>query len=73
MAVLQKSLYIHGYDRDRTEAGEELDRVQKSLIHNNYTIDLIGFSWNSNTGAIVNWLKRMLKIMDRHLQNLLMN
>ena len=51
MAVLQKSLYIHGFDRDRTEAGEELDRVQKSLIHNSYTIDLIGFSWNSNTGA----------------------
>ena len=44
-------IYIHGFNRDRTEAGEEFDRIQKSLILNNYTTDLVGFSWNSNTGA----------------------
>jgi hypothetical protein len=41
------AIYIHGYDRDQTEAGEEFNRLIMSLNHNNYTIPLIGFSWNS--------------------------
>jgi hypothetical protein len=44
------AIYIHGFNRDQNEAGEEFDRIHKSLNYNNYTEPLIGFSWNSNTG-----------------------
>jgi Alpha/beta hydrolase of unknown function (DUF900) len=43
------AIYIHGFNRDQSGAGEEFNRVQMSLKHNNYTIPLIGFSWISNT------------------------
>ena len=43
------AMYIHGFNRNQAEAGEEFNRLQTSLNHNNYTIPLIGFSWISNT------------------------
>jgi ribosomal protein S17E len=42
------AIYVHGYNRNNAEATEEFDRIQTSLIHNNYRIPLVGFSWNSN-------------------------
>lgn len=41
------AVYIHGFSRDPTEAGEEFNRVLMALHENNYTVPLIGFSWNS--------------------------
>jgi hypothetical protein len=43
------SIYIHGFNKDKDDAGEEFNRIQMSLKHNNYTMPLIGFSWNSKT------------------------
>ena len=38
---------VSNYSNKQTEAGEEFNRLLTSLDHNNYTIPLIGFSWNS--------------------------
>ena len=43
------AIYIHGFNRDKDEAGEEFNRIQTSFNLNNSTIPLIGFSWNSKT------------------------
>src|SRR5688572_31562662 len=43
------AMYIHGFNRDKDEAGEEFNRIQTSFNLNNSTIPLIGFSWNSKT------------------------
>jgi len=48
----ETAVYIHGWNRDESEAAEEFDRVQASLNHNSYRIPLIGFSWNSKTDYI---------------------
>lgn len=40
-------IYIHGFWRDKSDAQEEFIRTQESLIHNNYRIPLVGFSWDS--------------------------
>jgi Alpha/beta hydrolase of unknown function (DUF900) len=42
-------IYIHGPWTDEQAANEQLNRTAMSLISNNYTIPLIGFSWDSNT------------------------
>lgn len=41
------AIYIHGFNKDKNDAGEELNRLQTSLNNNNYMIPLIGFSWDS--------------------------
>lgn len=41
------AIYIHGFNKDKDDAGEEFNRIQTSLINNNYLIPLIGFSWDS--------------------------
>jgi hypothetical protein len=43
------AVYIHGVWTDETMANEQFDRTAKSLVANNYSIPLIGFSWDSNT------------------------
>jgi Alpha/beta hydrolase of unknown function (DUF900) len=43
------AVYIHGIWTDETTANEQFDRTAKSLVANNYSIPLIGFSWDSNT------------------------
>ena len=43
------AIYIHGEWSDETSANEQFDRIAKSLTVNNYSIPLIGFSWDSNT------------------------
>jgi hypothetical protein len=43
------AVYIHGIWTDETSAIEQFDRTAKSLAANNYSIPLIGFSWDSNT------------------------
>jgi hypothetical protein len=43
------AIYIHGVWTDETLANEQFDRTAKSLAANNYSIPLIGFSWDSNT------------------------
>jgi hypothetical protein len=43
------AIYVHGFNRNDTEAREEFNRVQILLNYNNYRIPLIGFSWNSKT------------------------
>ncbi len=42
-------IYIHGIWTDGQAANEQFNRTAMSLISNNYTIPLIGFSWDSNT------------------------
>jgi hypothetical protein len=42
-------IYIHGAWTDETSANEQVNRTAMSLQTNNYTIPLIGFSWDSNT------------------------
>jgi esterase/lipase superfamily enzyme len=41
------AIYIHGFNKDKDDAGEEFNRIQTSLNKNNYSIPLIGFSWES--------------------------
>jgi hypothetical protein len=43
------AIYVHGFKRDDIEAKEEFNRLQTSLLHNNYRIPLVGFSWDSKT------------------------
>jgi Alpha/beta hydrolase of unknown function (DUF900) len=43
------AIYIHGIWTNETTANEQFDRTAKSLAANNYSIPLIGFSWDSNT------------------------
>ena len=43
------AIYVHGAWMDEQAANEQLNRTAISLISNNYTIPLIGFSWDSNT------------------------
>jgi Alpha/beta hydrolase of unknown function (DUF900) len=45
----ETAIYVHGYNRDDSEAIEEFNIIQLSLSHNNYRLPLIGLSWNSNT------------------------
>jgi hypothetical protein len=42
-------IYIHGAWTDTRAANEQFNRTAISLVSNNYTIPLIGFSWDSNT------------------------
>jgi esterase/lipase superfamily enzyme len=41
------AIYIHGFNKDKNDAGEEFNRLQTSLKNNNYIIPLVGFSWDS--------------------------
>jgi esterase/lipase superfamily enzyme len=43
------AIYIHGAWTDEQAATEQFNRTTLSLISNNYTVPLIGFSWDSNT------------------------
>jgi hypothetical protein len=43
------AIYIHGVWTDETSANEQFNRTAISLTANNYSIPLIGFSWDSNT------------------------
>ncbi|MDF2736928.1 MAG: hypothetical protein K0S93_784 [Nitrososphaeraceae archaeon] len=43
------AIYVHGFKRDNIEAKEEFNRIQLSLLHNNYRIQLVGWSWDSKT------------------------
>jgi hypothetical protein len=53
------AIFIHGYNRNGAESGEEFNRIQMSLKSNNSTIPLIGFSWVSDTDWI--WAKKNAK------------
>ncbi|HEX6378035.1 MAG TPA: alpha/beta hydrolase, partial [Nitrososphaeraceae archaeon] len=43
------AIYIHGEWTDEAAANEQFDRIAKSITINNYSIPLIGFSWDANT------------------------
>jgi hypothetical protein len=61
------AIYIHGFNRDSLEAKEEFNRIQTSLLHNNYRIPLVGFSWDSKTDwplAKSNAIKNGPKLAD---------
>jgi pimeloyl-ACP methyl ester carboxylesterase len=42
------AIFVHGWGNDKFKAKERLDRVKMSLENNNYSIPLIGFSWDSD-------------------------
>ena len=42
------AIFVHGWGNDKFKAKERLDRVKMSLENNNYSIPLIGLSWDSN-------------------------
>lgn len=41
-------IFVHGRNLTESKAKERFDRVKMSLEHNNYTVPIIGFSWDSN-------------------------
>jgi hypothetical protein len=41
------AIYIHGEWTDEEAANEQFDRIAKSITMNNYSIPLIGFSWDA--------------------------
>ena len=41
------TIYIHGFNKSKDDAGEEFNRIQTSLNINNSSLPLIGFSWDS--------------------------
>ena len=43
------AIYIHGEWTDEAAANEQFDRIARSITINNYSIPLIGFSWDANT------------------------
>jgi pimeloyl-ACP methyl ester carboxylesterase len=45
------AIVLHGWGLDENQAKERFDRVKMSLENNNYSIPIVGFSWDSN----VNW------------------
>lgn len=61
------AIYIHGYNRNDSEAKEEFNRIQTSLNYNNYRIPLVGFSWDSKVlweKAKINAKENGLKLAD---------
>jgi hypothetical protein len=44
------AIFVHGWHINDQKAKERLDRVRLSLVENNHSISLVGFSWPSNTG-----------------------
>jgi hypothetical protein len=42
------AIFVHGWGLDEFKAKERLDRVKMSLENSNYSIPLIGLSWESN-------------------------
>ena len=42
------AIFVHGWGNTEFKAKERLDRVKMSLENNNYSIPLIGLSWDSN-------------------------
>jgi hypothetical protein len=60
-------IYVHGFNRNDIEANEEFNRLQISLLHNNYRIPVVGFSWDSKTDwpiAKTNAIKNGPKLAD---------
>jgi hypothetical protein len=43
------AIIVHGWKLNETQAKERFDRVKMSLEHNQYSIPIVGFSWDSNT------------------------
>ena len=43
------AVFIHGWLLNEPNASERFTRTQMSLLANNYSIPLIGFSWDANT------------------------
>jgi pimeloyl-ACP methyl ester carboxylesterase len=43
------AVFIHGWPLNELNASERFTRTQMSLLANNYSIPLIGFSWDANT------------------------
>jgi esterase/lipase superfamily enzyme len=43
------AIIVHGWDLTESQARERFARVKMSLESNNYSIPVVGFSWDSNT------------------------
>jgi pimeloyl-ACP methyl ester carboxylesterase len=43
------AIFVHGWGADEKEARERFDRVKMALENQDYTIPLVGLSWNSDT------------------------
>jgi len=59
-------IYIHGAWTDNQAANEQFNRTAISLINNNYTNPLIGFSWDSNTPIDKGGWETAKKIAERN-------
>lgn len=67
------AIYIHGEWTDEAAANEQFDRIAKSITINNYSIPLIGFSWDANTPLNKSgWeiAKKLQPIMVKNLPSL---
>jgi hypothetical protein len=42
------AIIVHGWKLNETQAKERFDRVKMSLKHDQYSIPIVGFSWDSN-------------------------
>lgn len=45
-------IYVHGFQNDEDAAVENFNAARESLAANGYTHPVVGFSWDSNTGAL---------------------
>jgi hypothetical protein len=61
------AVYIHGFWRDESDAQEEFLRTQASLIHSNYRIPFVGFSWDSKAdpdNLVKSWQEAKMTAKD---------
>jgi hypothetical protein len=59
-------IYIHGAWTDEISANEQVNRTAMSLIANNHTPPLIGFSWDSDTSLSEDGWKTAKTIAAKH-------
>jgi hypothetical protein len=60
------AIYVHGEWTDETSAYEQFNRTAMSLAINNYSIPLVGFSWDSNTPFSVSGWKTAEIIAEKN-------
>jgi hypothetical protein len=60
------AIYVHGEWTDETSAYEQFNRTAISLAINNYSIPLVGFSWDSNTPFSVSGWKTAEIIAEKN-------
>src|SRR3989441_682768 len=53
-------VYVHGFQNDEKSAIENFNLVKKSLAFDGYTHPVIGFTWDSNPGALLFFIAKII-------------